>query len=129
MQVAIPVHNERVSPVFDTAQHILIVDIEAGEEAARSEHDVATLSPWERAKLLSERGALHLICGAISMPMMNMLSARGITVANNIAGHVDEVLHAYARGMLYGPEFMMPGCCGRRGSRSRHGHGWRDMRR
>ncbi len=127
MRTAIPIYNGRVSPVFDTAQHIVIVDVEAGEEAGRAEHDVAALSAWQRAKMLSEHGVSHLICGAISVPAMNLVAARGIAVANNVAGDVDEVLRAYAGGTLFSPEFMMPGCCGRRGGRSRHGHGWRGM--
>jgi len=121
MRTAIPVYNGRVSPVFDTARHILIVDVEAGEEIARAEHDAAGLSPWQRAKLLSEHGVSHLICGAISMPMMNMLTAHGITVVNNVAGEVDEVFRAYIASTPLGPRFMMPGCFGRGRGRFRHG--------
>jgi predicted Fe-Mo cluster-binding NifX family protein len=125
MRTAIPVYNGRVSPVFDTARHILIVDIEAGEQTARAERDVAALSLWKRAKLLSEQDVSSLICGAISVPAINLVTAHGVAVVNNVAGDVDEVLRAYAGGTLSSPEFMMPGCCGRRGRRSRHGHGRR----
>ena len=127
MLVAIPVHNKRVSPVFDTAQHVLIVDIEAGQESARTEHDVASLSPWQRTKLLSEHGVSQLICGAISIPMMHMLVANGVRITNNIAGSVEEVLRAYTAGTLPSSEFMMPGCRRRRRSKFRHGYGPRCM--
>jgi len=127
MRVAVPIHNGRVSPVFDTAQHILIVDVEGEKEAARAECDVASLSLWKRAKLLSEQDVSSLICGAISVPAINLVTAHGVALVHNVAGDVDEVLRAYAGGTLSSPEFMMPGCCGRRGKRTRHGHGWRGM--
>ena len=127
MRIAIPVHNERVSPLFDTAQRVLIADIEDGVEVERTEHPLTGLPPRQRAELLSEGSVSQLICGAISFPMMNLISARGISVAPNIAGYVDEVLRAYTSGTLFSPQFMMPGCWGGRGRGSRHRHGWRGM--
>lgn len=125
MRVAIPVFNERVSPLFDTAQRILIADITDGKEVERTEHLIAGLLPRQRAKLLSEESVSQLICGAISFPMMNLIAAKGISVAPNIAGYVDEVLRAYTSGTLFSPQFMMPGCWGQRGKRFRHGRCWR----
>ena len=121
MRVAVPVFNGRVSPLFDTAQRILIADIADGEEVERTEHLIAGLLPRHRAKLLSEESVSQLICGAISFPMMNLIAARGISVSPNIAGYVDEVLRAYTSGTLFSPQFMMPGCWGQRGKRFRHG--------
>ena len=127
MRVAIPVFNGRVSPLFDAAQRILIVDVVDGEEAARTDRSIAGLLPWQRAKLLSENGVSDLICGAISMPMMHMLVANGVRITNNIAGSVDEVLKAHTAGTLPSSEFMMPGCRWRRRGRFRHGYGPRCM--
>jgi len=127
MRIAVPVHNERVSPLFDTAQRVLIADIEDGREVERTEHPMAGLLPGQRAKLLLGESVSQLICGAISFPMMNLIVAQGISVAPNIAGYVDEVLRAYTSGTLLRPQFMMPGCCGRRGRGPRHRYGWRDM--
>ena len=127
VRIAVPVFDGRVSPVFDTARHILIVDIEDGSEVARTEHSLADLQPWQRARLLAEHEVSHLICGAISMPMMNLLVSHRITVTPNIAGYVDEVLRAYSSGVPFRPQFMMPGCCGRGGGRFRRGRGWRGV--
>ena len=128
MRVAVPVFNGRVSPVFDAARRLMIVEIENGTEVGRTEHSVADLLPWQRARLLGEQGVSHLICGAISMPAINLLMAHGIKVTPNIAGYVDEVLRAYMASRLVSPQFMMPGCWGpgRRG-RYRRGRGWRGM--
>lgn len=128
MRVALPVFNGRVSPVFDAARRIMIVEIEDGTEVGRTEHSVADLLPWQRAKLLGQQGVSHLICGAISMSVMNLLMAHGITVTPNIAGYVDEVLRAYVASRLVSPQFMMPGCWGRaRQARCRRGRRWRGM--
>ena len=127
MRIAIPVHNERVSPLFDTAQRILIADIMVGKEVERAEHLIAGLLPRQRAKLLSEQSVSQLICGAISLPMMNLVAAQGISVAPNIAGYVDEVLRAYTSGTLFSSQFMMPGCWGRGGRGLRRRRGRRGM--
>jgi predicted Fe-Mo cluster-binding NifX family protein len=122
------VFNGRVSPVFDAARRIRIVEIDDGTEVLRTEHSVGDMLPWQRVKLLGEQGVTHLICGAISMPVMNLLMAHGIKVTPNIAGYVDEVLRAYASSRLLSPQFMMPGSWGpgQRG-RYRHGRNWRGM--
>jgi predicted Fe-Mo cluster-binding NifX family protein len=125
MRVAVPVFNGRVSPLFDTAQRVVIADVEDGNEVGRTEHSIARLLPRQRAKLLSEENVSELICGAISFPMMNLIAARGISVAPNMAGYVDEVLRAYTSGTLFSPQFMMPGCWGQRGKKFRHGRRWR----
>lgn len=128
MRIAVPVFDKRVSPVFDTAQRVLTVEIEDGKEIMRTEHPFAGLLPLQRTKVLAEKGVSHLICGAISMPMMNLLMAHGIRVTPNIAGYVDEVLSAYTAGRLLSPRFMMPGCWGPgRRARFRHGRGWRGV--
>jgi len=127
MRVAVPVFRERVSPLFDTAQRILIADITDGNEVERTERPMAGLLPKQRANMLSEESVSQLICGAISFPMMNLIAAQGISVAPNIAGYVDEVLRAYVSGTLFSPQFMMPGCRCRQRRRFRHGYGARWM--
>jgi len=128
VRVAVPVFNGRVSPVFDAARRLIIVEIEDGTEVSRTEYSVADLLPWERARFLDQHHVSHLICGAISVPAMNLLMAHGIRVTPNIAGYVDEVLRAYMGSRLLSPQFMMPGCWGRaRRARYRHGRRWQGM--
>lgn len=122
MRVAIPVLNERVSPVFDAAGHLVLVDIEDGMERIRREETLQESFLTQRARRIAELGVNVLICGAISRPLSAVLAASGVTVIPWTAGPVDEVLAAYLKGRLPDARWMMPGCGGR-GQRHRRGRG------
>jgi len=113
MKVAIPVWNLRISPLFDTARHLLIVEIEDGQELSRSEEELEDYLPPRRASRLVGLGVKILICGAISRQLAAMLIGSGITIVPWMSGLVDDVLQAYLRGKLPDPRFLMPGCRGR----------------
>ena len=123
MRVAIPVWNERISPVFDAAGHLLVVDIEDGVERIRREEAIQESLPPRRARRLVELGVDVLICGAISRPLASMLASSGVTVIPWTAGPVNDVVAAYLKGRLPDPRWMMPGC-GVRRQRHRGGRGW-----
>ena len=119
MRLAIPVRNDRVSPVFDTAGRVLLLDLADGIEQARQLVEVAQASfPTERAKRLAELGVNVLVCGAISRPLAGLLSAAGIIVIPWVSGALEEVLRAYLTDRLSDPCWCMPGC----GRRHRHGN-------
>ncbi len=115
MRLAIPVRNERVSPVFDEARRLVLVDVENGMEQARREEILHESFPNRRARRLTEIGVNVLICGAISRPLVTLLAAFGITVIPCTVGPVDEVLAAYLKGRLSDPRWRMPGCGGGQG--------------
>lgn len=125
MRVAIPVWQNRVSPVFDTAGRVLLSDL--GEGGERFEVPLTGANPAQRVGRLSELGVGVLICGAISRPLAMMVQSSGIQLVPWIAGEVDEVLRAYQSGSFPTDAFMMPGCCGRRrrGRGRRMGRGGR----
>lgn len=114
MKVAIPHWRGRVSPVFDAAGSVLIVEIEDGAETARQDVAFDTEDPQRRATQLARAGADVLVCGAISWPLEMALSAEGIDVIPQTCGDVEQVLAAFASGALGQDAFLMPGCCGRR---------------
>jgi len=123
MRVGIPVFNDRISPVFDTARRLLLVDIEQGQEIGRSEAALVRTSMPLRASRVKELQVDVLLCGAISRPLAQMISALGVTLVPFLAGEVDRALAAYLDGQLPSPQFLMPGCCGKR-LRCRRGRGW-----
>jgi len=123
MKVAIPIWNSRISPLLDTARHLLIVEIENGLEFSRSEVELEDYFLPRRARRFVELDIKILICGAISRQLAAMLVGSGITVVPWMSGLIDDVLQAYLKGKLPDSRFLMPGCP-RRGPRGRF-HGGR----
>jgi len=127
MKVAIPQWQGRVSPVFDVAGSVLLVDV-AGRQVLRREERALTASePLKRAEQVRQLGADVLVCGAISLPLEASLSYAGVQVIAFTCGTVEEVLAAFMNGQLNGKAFLMPGCRGRRRrflARRRRGWPW-----
>jgi len=115
MKVAIPHWQGRVSPVFDVAGNVLIVELSGGTELERRNVTFDAETMHDRATRVAETGANVLICGAISRPLEMAISAAGIDVIPQTCGDVDQVLAAFVAGQLNQGAFLMPGCCGRRG--------------
>ena len=122
MKVAIPHWQGRVSPVFDAATRLLVVEMGDGRESGQGDWPLTATDPTQRAAELSRSGTDVLICGAISWPLEMAVSSEGIEVIAQVCGQVEEVLSAFLEGRLSDPAFLMPGCCGRR-RRFRGGHG------
>jgi predicted Fe-Mo cluster-binding NifX family protein len=114
MRVAITTWCGRVSPVFDVAGRLLLVEFKGGSEASRIEAALGEAEPMARARRLSEMGTDVLICGAVSRPVEAALVSAGIQVMSQTCGPVEEVLQAFVAGRLQDAAFSMPGCCGRR---------------
>jgi predicted Fe-Mo cluster-binding NifX family protein len=121
MKLALPVWQGRISPVFDVAGQLLLIELADGQEVAREERPVEGTSVDERARKLVELGIETLICAGISQPLEAMLANRGIRVIARVCGGVEEVLAAFLAGHLGEERFAMPGCC--RQMRRRHGGG------
>jgi predicted Fe-Mo cluster-binding NifX family protein len=114
MRVAIPTWAGRVSPVFDVAKRLLLVDLEGDTQASRSEAVIDEDTLAARARSVAQLGVDILICGAISVPLETMLVSAGVRVIPHTCGSAEEVLQAFASGRLTDRAFLMPGCCGRR---------------
>ena len=114
MKVAIPQWQGRVSPVFDVAGNVLVVEVDDGAERARRDVAFDVEAPRQRAARLTETGANVLVCGAISWPLEVAVSAAGIEVISQTCGDVECVLAAFIDGRLGQGAFLMPGCRGRR---------------
>ena len=127
MRIAIPTTDGRISPVFDVAERLVLVDVEEGREVGRSEAPLVDEAIELRARRVAQSGVNVLICGAISRPLHALLSSAGVEVIPQTCGQAEEVLRAFVEGQLTGDAFVMPGCCGRRrrfrGGRGRGGRG------
>ncbi len=130
MKLAIPHWQGRVSPVFDVAANLLLIDVQRGELSGRQEIAVPAADPVMRAQQLARLGIQVVICGAVSWPAQSGLLSSGIDVIPQICGDIEEVIAAFIKGNLESPVFRMPGCCGRRQRSRRRGNcGGRGARR
>jgi predicted Fe-Mo cluster-binding NifX family protein len=110
MRVAIPLWQGRVSPVFDEASRILLVDISNRREQRRREEILMVQNPFERAKLFPNLGVDLLICGMISQTQQTALASAGIRIIPHICGSMEEVIAAFLDGRIEHGELRMPGC-------------------
>jgi len=120
MKTGIPVWQERVSPVFDAAGSLLVIEHEGGREIGRQRMALPQVGMRERVVRLQELGVRTLVCGALSRPLEQGLRAAGIEVVPLVCGGAEEVLAAFLEGRLVQEQFAMPGCCGYR-RRARRG--------
>lgn len=111
MKVAVPNWHGRVSPVFDVATQVLLVDLDGEDGGSRRTEKLDSRGPHDRARRLAELGVNVLVCGAISWPLEALLAASGIRVVALVRGDVEEVVEAFRKGALKDERFVMPGCC------------------
>jgi len=117
MKMALTVWGNRISPVFDAAHMLLVVEIENTGIISRHYEPFYPGLPARLAVRLAEMNVAVLICGAISEMPANILEANGIELIPFITGDACEVIDAYVKDVPFMPAFSMPGC-----SHKRHRH-------
>jgi predicted Fe-Mo cluster-binding NifX family protein len=110
MRLAIPTLADRISPVFDVARQLLVVDVDHGEAVDTRNMPLEDGKPAARARHLATLGVTVLICGAVSRPLERLLLSEGLEVFSQRCGPVGEVLSAFLSGRLTEEAFRMPGC-------------------
>jgi len=129
MKAAFTIWGNRISPVFDSANTLLIVEINSQQVCSRRYEPFYPDFPSRLAERLADLDIEVLICGAISEVPANVIESAGVKLIPFITGRADEVLDAYARGVTFVNTFIMPGCrCrgrehARRGNQQRGGFG------
>ena len=111
MRFAMPIWNGRISPVFDVAADLLVIEVHDGAEVGRANVTLDGSAPAVRAGQLADLGVDVLICGAISRELEDLISSAGVSsVVSQTRGRADHVLDAYLSGALTSRAFLMPGC-------------------
>lgn len=113
MRLALATWNGRISPVFDVARQVLMLEVEDGRVTGQHEETLPGTEPQAQVVRLTAFAPQTLICGAISQAMADLLAAADIRVIPFTAGAVEDVLAAWLAGSLPAPALSMPGCCGR----------------
>lgn len=110
MKMALTVWGNRISPVFDAAHMLLVVEIENTKIISKHYEPFYPELPARLAVRLAELNVAVLICGAISEMSSNILEANGIKLIPFITGDAGEVIDAYVKDVPVMPAFLMPGC-------------------
>ena len=108
MRIAIPVWNGRISPVFDVAKKIRVVDIDAEGDSVVATA-TRTLEAGRTSATLTELGVNLLICSAISVPVESTLWVSGVEVISGICGPADDIITAFIAGDTTLARFNAPG--------------------
>jgi predicted Fe-Mo cluster-binding NifX family protein len=110
MKIAITTWGNRVSPVFDAAQTLLIADI--GNQSIHNKKyesfkpdDITAL-----AALLNREKVTALVCGAISETYAARLAENRIRMYAFVTGNAMDILNCLASHNSIKPAFKMPGC-------------------
>lgn len=117
MKTAFSVYGDRIAPVFDTSERVLVVRAVPGGEGTEEWEALPSEDPFRKVAHLAGLGVQALVCGALSRPVQGMLAAQGIRITPFVAGELRSVMAAWREGRLSGAAFAMPGCCGRRRNR------------
>jgi predicted Fe-Mo cluster-binding NifX family protein len=110
MRIAIPVWEDNISPVFDTALKLLVINIDNGREESRFFYHIDEEDITQKCQRIKKLELDTLICGAVSQPFLKMLLSSGLDVIQEISGPAEDVLKAYLGGTIFQPRFLMPGC-------------------
>lgn len=126
-RVLIPVYLGRISPLLDVAGRFMLAELQEGRITHREEIEAASPDQRGHLELLRTTGATTLICGAVSRREAEVLSGRGVELIPHIIGDAVEVIEAYARDLLVGDTFIMPGCGWKGRYRGKRCPGYREI--
>jgi predicted Fe-Mo cluster-binding NifX family protein len=128
MKVALPTHRGRISPLYDTAGQVVVVDVGEGTGMKSAELSLPGDGSLAQVEALVAARVERLVCGAISGNLMGWLLQRNLKVWPGVAGEIDEVVACLAAEGVLDATFKMPGCRGRGkgpgAGRSRWQWGW-----
>ena len=110
MKFALTIWGNSISPVFDSARKLLIVEIENNKVVTRQYELFNAEMNSDLAKMLTDLQINVLICGAISKRFSDIIETSEIKLIPFITGHVDVVLESYMKNSRVVADFFMPGC-------------------
>ena len=109
MRIALPIWQDKVSPLCDTASRLLIVETKNKAEVFRFEIYLDEVDISLRCQRIQSMELDVLICGALSRAFAMMLKAGGIDLIAGISGQIEEVLQAFLHNRQFLSQYLMPG--------------------
>lgn len=109
MHIAITVWGNRISPVFDSSQTLLIVEIDGNDIIDQQTVKIEVPRFVWFQNILGEMNIQLLICGAICKAGIRKFESIGVEVTPFITGEVERILEQYLHHKEI-VDFAMPGC-------------------
>ena len=110
MLLALTIWENRISPLFDVAQKLMIVEIDENRIISERIEDFCFKSSVERAHYLKSCQVDVLICGAVSNLPAGMMELSGIRLFPFVTGRVNHIIQSFIRQEFPAASFKMPGC-------------------
>ncbi len=100
MKIAIPAFHSKVSPRFDTAQELVLLEVIDGNVINRERQPLQAYSAAGKIKKLLEQGVDTLICGGIDRLSQQRISLNRIDVYSWVTGEIDDAVSCFLRDGL-----------------------------
>lgn len=98
--VALPVFQDRLSPLFDEARTFIVITLEGDAIVEQEIVDISENSAFIRIERLKEMGVTVILCGAISDTLARFIIDREFILYSWLQGTVSYVLEQYLQGTL-----------------------------
>lgn len=125
--IAIPVFQERISPLLDEAKRFILLETEDGQIVQRTTITLSAESATLRIAKLWEIGVGSIISGAVSGFLSRFISEQGFMHYPWVSGPVDEVIDRFMAGSLKIAHDCTKPCRGTARSCGRGMHGKRNI--
>lgn len=109
--LAIPIFRSRVAPALNWCSRVLLFS-ENDLDCTTCKEELLTdaSNPFERLRILRNKGVTTVICGALSPDLLNYAEHLNLQIICGVAGNIPEVLKAYQLHQLDRSCFRLPGC-------------------
>lgn len=108
MKIALTIWGNRISPVFDSAQTLLVVEIE-NDRVVKKSHENFNSNCAGLIENFKIQDVSVLICGAISEKPANLLALSKIKLIPFVTGNAAQVLDLYLNKKAFPAAYSMPG--------------------
>ena len=95
MKIAIPAFHSKVSPRFDTAQELVVLEVTDGTVIKREKQPLQAYSVSGKIRTLLEQGVDTLICGGIDRLSRQQLGLNRIEVYSWVTGEIDDAVSCF----------------------------------
>jgi len=100
MKIAIPAFHSKVSPRFDTAQELVLLEVIDGNVINRERQPLQAYSAAGKIKKLLEEDVDTLICGGIDRLSRQQIGLNRIEVYSWVTGEINDAVSCFLRNGL-----------------------------